>query len=136
MPAVPLSHLVIVHESTPFLLRVATYVIGVGVILFAIIRLEVGLDDDIGRQRAGRHELGAILQENSVPGRGRVVVGEEVAERLNGTVALGGDGERYGVWVYELDGELADEDGAVCAVKADPAGGREAEGVREGLGAA
>jgi hypothetical protein len=136
VPAVPLSHVVIVDKSTLFPLHVATYVIGAGVIGFAIIRLEVGLDDDIGRQRAGRHVLGAVLQENSVSGRGRVVVGEEAAELLNGAVALGGDGDRYGVGVYELDRELADEDGAVCAVKADPAGGGEAEGVREGLGAA
>lgn len=104
-----------VHESTLFPPRVATDVIGV-VIGFAIRRLEVGLDGDRGRQRARRHGLGAVLQENSISGRGCVVLAEEFAERFYGTVALGGDGERYGFRAYGLDRELADEGGAVCAV--------------------
>ena len=37
----------------------------------------MGLDDDIGRQCAERHELEAVLQKNSVLGRGHIVVGEE-----------------------------------------------------------
>jgi len=104
-----------VHESTLFPHRVATYVIG-AVIGFAILRLEVGLEDDRGRQRARRHRRGAVLQENSVSGRGCVVVAEELDKRLNGTVALGGDGEHYGVGSYGLDREVVDEDGAVVTV--------------------
>jgi hypothetical protein len=43
-------------------------------------------------------------------------VAEELDKRLNGTVALGGDGEHYGVGIYGLDREVVDEDGAVVTV--------------------